>query len=108
MIETKIFNPPISLISRSLSDGRLELSRLLAAAVINPEFCRLLLDDPELALESGFQGEEFLFTEEERELIVSIRAASLADLASQLARTFTDHLHIKISRPAQPRTVFGY
>jgi hypothetical protein len=69
MIETKIYNPPISLISRSLSDGRLELSRLLAAAVINPEFCHLLLDDPELALESGFQGEDFLFTEEERDLI---------------------------------------
>jgi len=108
MIETKIYNPPISLISRSLSDGRLELSRLLAAAVINPEFCHLLLDDPELALESGYQGEDFLFTEEERELIVSIRAASLADLANQLARTFTDHLHIKISRPSQPRAVFGY
>ena len=108
MIETKIYNPPISLISRSLSDGRLELSRLLAAAVINPEFCHLLLDDPELALKIGFQGEDFLFTEEERELIVSIRAASLADLASQLARTFTEHLHIKISRPSHLRAAFGY
>jgi hypothetical protein len=108
MIETKVYNPPISLISRSLSDGRLELSRLLAAAVINPEFCHLLLDDPELALESGFQGEDFLFTEEERALIVSIRAASLADLANQLSRTFTEHLHIKIHHPARPNAVFGY
>ena len=108
MIETKVYNPPISLISRSLSDGRLELSRLLAAAVINPDFCHRLLVDPELALESGFQGEEFLFTEEERELIVSIRAASLADLASQLARTFTEHLHIRINRPVQPSAIFGY
>ena len=108
MIETKVYNPPISLISRSLSDGRLELSRLLAAAVINPEFRHLLLDEPELALKNGFQGEDFLFTEEERELILSIRAASLADLASQLARTFTEHLHIRINRPVQPRAVFGY
>jgi hypothetical protein len=108
MIETKIYNPPISLISRSLSDGRLELSRLLTAAVINPEFCHLLLDDPELALESGFQGEDFLFTEDERELILSIRATSLADLANQLARTFTEHLHIRINRPVQPSAIFGY
>lgn len=108
MIETKIYNPPITLISRSLSDGRLELSRLLAAAIINPGFCHLLLDDPELALKSGFQGEDFLFTEDERELILSIRAASLADLAGQLARTFTGHLHIRINRPVQPSAVLGY
>jgi hypothetical protein len=108
MIETEINNPLISLISRSLSDGCLELSHLLAAAVINPEFCRLLLDNPELALESGFQGEGFLFTEEERDLILSIRAASLADLASQLARTFSEHPHIEINRPVHPNTVFGF
>jgi hypothetical protein len=108
MIETKIYNPPISLITRSLSDARLEISRLLAAAVINPRFCNLLLDDPELALKNGFQGEDFLFTEEERDLIVSIRAVSLADLAGQLARTFNEHLHIGINRPVQPTAVFGY
>ena len=108
MIETRIFNPPISLLSRSLSDGRLELSRLLAAAVINTGFCHLLLDNPEQALDSGFQGEDFLFTEEERELVISIRAASLADLANQLARTFTEHLHIRINRPAQPSVMLGY
>ena len=108
MIETKVYNPPISLISRNLSDGRLELSRLLAAAVINPEFCRQLLDNPDLALKNGFQGEDFLFTEEEREIILSIRAVSLADLASQLARTFSEHLHIRINRPTQPWAVFGY
>jgi hypothetical protein len=76
--------------------------------VINPEFCHLLLDNPEMALDCGFQGEDFLFTEEERELILSIRAASLADLASQLARTFTERLHIRINRPAQPNAIFGY
>jgi hypothetical protein len=108
MIETKIYNPPISLFTRSLSNGRLELSRLLAAAVINPAFRHQLLDNPELALNSGFQGEDFLFTEEERDLILSIRAVSLADLASQLARTFNEHLHIGISHPVQPTAVFGY
>ena len=107
MIETRIFNPPISLITRSLSAGSLELSRLLSAAVINPEFCHLLLDNPELALESGFQGEDFLFEEEGTQLILSIRAASLADLANQLARTFTEHLHMD-NPPVQPTLIFGY
>jgi len=108
MIETKMYNPPITLISRNLSDGRLELSRLLAAAVVNPQFCQLLLDDPELALDGGFQGEDFLFTEEERELILSIRAASLADLANQLSKTFTEHLHLRINRPIQRSAIFGF
>jgi len=108
MIETKIYNPPISLITRSLSDGCLELSRLLAAAVINPNFRHLLLDNPELALSSGFQGEDFLFTEEERDLILSIRADSLADLADQLARTFNEHPHTGVNHPVQPTAVFGY
>jgi hypothetical protein len=81
---------------------------LLASAVINPEFCHLLLDDPESALRNGFQGEDFQFNEEERDLILSIRAGSLADLANQLARTFTDHLHIRMNRPVQPRVVFGF
>jgi hypothetical protein len=39
---------------------------------------------------------------------LSIRAGSLADLANQLARTFTDHLHIRMNRPVQPRVVFGF
>ena len=108
MIETKIYNPPISLITRSLSDGCLEFSRLLAAAVINPEFCHLLLDNPELALKIGFQGENFFFTEEEHDLILSIRADSLADLANQLARTFNEHLQVRINHPVQPIDFLGY
>ena len=108
MLETKIYNPPISLITRNLSNGLLELSRLLAAAVINPGFCRLLLDDPALALKSGFQGEDFYFTEEECEFILSSRADSLADLAGQLARTFNDHLQIPLNHPVQLTAIFGY
>jgi hypothetical protein len=108
MIETKLFNPSLSLVTKNLSDGRLELSRLMAAAVINPDFCRCLLDDPELAIRNGFQGEDFFFTEDERNLILSIRADSLPSLANQLARTFTDRPHIHINSTAQPSAVFGY
>jgi hypothetical protein len=108
MFATKIYNPPISLISRNLSNGQLESSRLLAAAVINPEFCRLLLDDPELALKNGFQGEDFFFSDEERNLILSIRADSLADLANQLARTFNEYLHLPLHPSFQMTAAFGY
>ena len=108
MIETKIYNPPISLFTRNLSEGLLELSRLLAAAVINPEFCCLLLADPEVALQRGFQGEDFFFTEDERNLILSIRADSLSGLANELARTFSKHFHIHTNPAVQQTAVFGY
>jgi hypothetical protein len=108
MLETKTYRHPISLMVRGLSSDRLELSRLMAAAVINPGFCRLLLEDPEMALKSGFQGEDFLFTEEEYELILSIRANSLADLANQLARAFNECAQIPINPPVQLTAAFGY
>ncbi len=108
MLETKAYQPSVSLMVRDLSSDRLELSRLLAAAVVNPKFCRLLLEDPELALEADFQGESFSFTDEERDLIKSIRADSLVDLANQLARTFGEHLHMPMNRPVQLSNFLGY
>jgi len=65
------------------SDGR-ELSRLISAAVVNQRFCRLLLSDPAKALTNGYNGEEFYLASNEQDLILSIRAASLADFAMQL------------------------
>jgi len=108
MIETRIFTPPISLMTRSLPAESLEVSRLLSAAVINPEFCKLLLDNPELALKSGFQGEDFLFEEEERNIILSIRADSLSELANQFAQTFIGHQHLHIYPTVQPTVDFRY
>ena len=62
-----------------------ELSRLLAAAIVNDQFKMLLLDDPESALENGYLGESFQLTEEERALLVSIRSGTLTELAKQLS-----------------------
>lgn len=107
MIESKIFNPPISFLAPNMPDGRLEMSRLLAAAAINTDFCQKLLADPVSAIRNGFQGEDFSFTEEERELIQSIQASSLAELARELARTFNEHLHLGVKRTVQPIGVFG-
>jgi hypothetical protein len=63
-----------------------ELSRLITAAVVNREFCHLLLANPALALATGYSGESFRLAVEEQELVLSIRATSLADFAMQLAR----------------------
>ena len=64
-----------------------ELSRLISAAVVNQKFCDLLLADPALALTTGYGGEAFRLATEEQELILSIRATSLADFALQLAKS---------------------
>lgn len=61
------------------------LSRLLAAAVINQGFRKLLLTQPEEALRVGFQGEKFPLSREDRQRVLAIRARDLADFALQLA-----------------------
>lgn len=61
-----------------------ELSRLLTAAVVNRKFCQLLLSNPETALSSGYHGEAFRLGTEEKKLVLSIQAQSLADFAQQL------------------------
>lgn len=63
------------------------LSRVFAAAVVNQQFCEMLLRDPHTALQKGYMGEAFLLSIEERELIVSIRADTLSDLARQVNRS---------------------
>ncbi len=68
-----------------------ELSRLISAAVVNQKFCSLLLADPALALATGYGGEAFRLATEEQELILSIRATSLADFALQLAKNGNGH-----------------
>jgi hypothetical protein len=65
--------------------GTQELSRLLTAAVVNRNFCRLLLTNPASALASGYNGEAFRLDAEEQHLILSIQAKSLAEFARQLA-----------------------
>jgi hypothetical protein len=63
------------------------VSQVFAAAVVNQQFCDMLLQDPSIALQKGYLGEAFPLSKEEEDLIVSIRAKSLADLAKQVNRT---------------------
>lgn len=60
------------------------ISRLFAAAVVNQQFRDTLLRDPSIALQNGYLGETFPLNSEEQDLIVSIRARSLSDLAKQV------------------------
>ncbi len=101
MIYTKSFVIPISIELQPTPDDHLELNRLLAAAVVNDEFCRLLLDDPGQALEIGYQGESFHLSVEERALILSIRANTLTELAKELVRTFGERQHPCLTHSAQ-------
>ena len=62
-----------------------EYSRILTAAVINPQFCRILLSNPGKALAMGFAGEPFLLNSESHTLLSGIHAQSLSEFASQLS-----------------------
>jgi hypothetical protein len=99
MLQTRVST--IRLIVQRPSGDRLELNRLLAAATVNPGFARLLLDDPETALMQGYQGEFFFLSEEERALIASIRAGSLAELAQILIQTLGEPEHPRMYSPVQ-------
>jgi len=61
-----------------------EISRLLTAAVINEGFRKMLLNNPEMALNKGYKGESFHLSKEERSRITSIHATSLTDFAAQI------------------------
>jgi hypothetical protein len=62
-----------------------ELSRILAAAVVNKRFCSMLLANPAQALTRGYGGESFNLKTEERERLSSIHASSLSEFAAELA-----------------------
>ena len=61
-----------------------EYSRILTAAVINPQFCRILLSNPGKALAMGFAGEPFQLNNESHTLLSGIHARSLPEFARQL------------------------
>ena len=67
--------------SANVSSG---LSQVFAAAVVNQQFCDMLLQDPSIALQNGYLGQTFSLRKEEQDLITTIRAKSLADLAKQI------------------------
>jgi hypothetical protein len=79
----------ISLTSRPNNSS--SISRVFAAAVVNQQFRDMLLHDPNTALQNGYLGEAFSLSKEEQDLIVSIRANSLSDLARQVSRSLSNN-----------------
>ncbi len=66
-----------------------EYSRILTAAVINPQFCRILLSNPGKALAMGFAGEPFKLNSKSHTLLSGIRAQSLPEFARLLNGSLT-------------------
>ncbi len=73
--------PAISVRSTRPASSEVGISRLFAAAVVNPQFRAQLLDKPASALASGYFGETFKLTESEASLITSHHARTLPELA---------------------------
>lgn len=92
---------PLTIAVQESVGEHLELSRMLAAATVNQDFEKLLISDPQAALQQGYQDEKFLLTREERDLILSIRADSLPELAQILVRTFGERQTVRCHYPAQ-------
>jgi hypothetical protein len=67
------------------------LGRLLAAAVLNRSFCRMLLTNPGAALAAGYRGETFALSCAEKETLLQLRAPSLQELAQQLLIAIQEH-----------------
>ena len=108
MITTDDLQCPVSITISSPAEDHLEMSRLLAAAVVSPSFCRLLLVDPQQAIENGYQGETFLLSDADRYLILSIHADSLPDLARQVVQAREMDLHPRLSYFAQAPVSIGF
>jgi hypothetical protein len=66
------------------SNRSLGLSQVFAAAVVDQQFRDMLLKNPSSAIQKGYLGEAFSLSKEEQDLITSIRAKSLSDLARQV------------------------
>ena len=63
-----------------------ECSRLIHAAIVNKRFREMLLANPIKSIETGYSGEYFRFSREEKERIKHIQARSLEEFALQLTQ----------------------
>jgi hypothetical protein len=86
MIPETELKSSVTLMVPPVEEDHLEISRLLAAAVVNPSFCHQLLVDPKRAIEDGYQGETFRLSDAERYLLLFIHTDTLAELAHQIAQ----------------------
>ncbi|MBN1148378.1 MAG: hypothetical protein JXA78_14055 [Anaerolineales bacterium] len=67
-------------------DNQYGMSHLINAALVDQEFCRLLLTNPTDALAQGCYGEMFNLPNKERQFVLTTRASSLTDFAERWIR----------------------
>ena len=72
---------PVNLVPSE--EGEVEIGFLINAALVDQEFCDLLLHDPYTALEKGFYGRRFRLSPRERQFVLNVKATSLANFAAQ-------------------------
>lgn len=73
-----------SLNYRKPASDRSGLHRLFTAAIVNSQFREKLLSEPESALASGYLGQAFALTDQEKTIISSVRARDLTDFAQKV------------------------
>lgn len=81
-----ITDSPVTQMSGTLdySSSNDEMNRLLCAAVVSKSFRNVLISSPEIAVASGYQGESFNLSDEDRSWLFSLRPANLVDLAANM------------------------
>ena len=85
MITSRMFTKmPLKIDPQDTHSG---LSGLFAAATVSKSFREMLLSDPEQALKQGYMGKGFGLSQADAELIISLSAKSLPDLAKQVVQT---------------------
>jgi hypothetical protein len=60
------------------------LPELFAAAVVNQQFRDMLLADPATAIQNGYLGKPFSLTQDQVDILISIRGANIGDYARQV------------------------
>ena len=80
-----------------------EMNRLLCAAVVSKSFRSMLMANPEIAVASGYQGETFNLSDEDRSWLFSIRPANLIDLAANMV-TYQQKINqeSRVKLPVEP------
>jgi hypothetical protein len=86
MISSTTFTAKLPL-NNNPRDPHPGLSSVFAAAVVNQNFRKMLLNEPEKAIKQGYLGKSFSLSQEDASLLLSLNAKSLTDLAKQVVHT---------------------
>jgi hypothetical protein len=81
LVTTSPVFTPINIKYEELRCG--EMSRILSAALVDRQFCELLLKNPDLAISNGYNGESFVLSANERQFVEDTSFSSLPDLAQR-------------------------